>query len=212
MVPYNRILQAESKSVLQYLMCVKDYLEHINHTNRLSSMDGSGFNHISLMQGLSDNYVRWRASKEAKKWKAMADAFDSITKIARMAGKTKAYNEARYEKSTDISAISHHTDSQRGSFSRYRGSYRSTNSHNRNNSWNNSQQAAGNNPPKQSNNKEPACYHCAGLHYITHCPKYQQDKVKYKHTKQQIKQSYQNRLKLGAKKNKFSIKKAYFKK
>ena len=83
MVAYNRISQAENESVLQYIMHTKDYLEHINHTSRLSSMDGSGLNHISFIQGLSDNYVRQRASKEAETWKTMADAFDSITEIAK---------------------------------------------------------------------------------------------------------------------------------
>ena len=43
-------------------------------------MDGSELNHISLVQGLTDNYVRWRASKDAENWKAMANAFDSIAK------------------------------------------------------------------------------------------------------------------------------------
>ena len=67
MVAYNRISQAENESVSQYLMHVKDYLECIGHTSRLSSMDGSGLNHISLVQGLSDNYIRQRASKEAER-------------------------------------------------------------------------------------------------------------------------------------------------
>ena len=49
----------------------------------------------------------------------MTDAFDSITKIAKMAGKTKAYNELRYEVSTDVNVILQHANSQRGSFSRY---------------------------------------------------------------------------------------------
>ena len=145
-------------------MCVKDYLECINHTSKLPSMDGSGLNHISLVQDLSKNYIRQMASKEAENWKTMADAFDSITKIVRMAGKTKAYNKPRYEKSTDIHAVSHHNNSQRSSCSRYQGTYRSTNSHNRNNTQSSPQQAAGNNPPKQSSNKEPACYHCADPH------------------------------------------------
>ena len=97
-------------------MCAKDYLEWINHTGRLSSMDGSGLNHISLVQSLSDNYIMQRASKEAKNWKRVADAFDCITKIVRMTRKTKEYNKLRYETSTDIHALSHHTNSQRGSF------------------------------------------------------------------------------------------------
>ena len=49
-----------------------------------------------------------------------------------------------------------------------------------------------------------------GPHYITNCAKYQQDKDKYKHTKQQVKQSYQNKLKSDAKKNNVSINKVYF--
>ena len=53
------------------------------------------------------------------------------------------------------------------------------------------------------------CYHCAGLHYITKCAQYQKDK--YKCTTQKVKQNYQNRLKLGAKKNNISINNAYFK-
>ena len=50
-----------------------------------------------------------------------------------------------------------------------------------------------------------------GLHYITKYAKYQWDKDTYKHTKQQVKQNYQNRLILGAKKNNVSINKVYFK-
>ena len=118
----------------------------------------------------------------------MADAFDSITKIAKTAGKTKVYNEPRYDASTDINFILQNTNSQRGSFSRYQGSYRNISNSNRTNTH------TGNNPPKQGNTKTSTCYHCEGPHYITNCAKYQQDKGKYKHTKQQVKQIYQNRL------------------
>ena len=45
----------------------------------------------------------------------MADTFDSITKIEKIAGKTKVYSEPRFEVATDINAIFHHNDSQRGS-------------------------------------------------------------------------------------------------
>ena len=69
-------------------------------------MDGSGLNHISLVQDLSDNYIRRRASRDAEIRKTMADAFDSIAKIVSTAGKTKAYNEPRYEKPTDVHSIS----------------------------------------------------------------------------------------------------------
>ena len=61
-------------------------------------MDHGGLNHISLVQGLSDNYIRRRASKDAENWKTLADVFESIAKIVRTAGKIKACNEPRYEK------------------------------------------------------------------------------------------------------------------
>ena len=44
---------------------------------------------------------------------------------------------------------------------------------------------------------------CIQIHRVT-------DKDKYKCTTQQVKQNYQNRLKLGAKKNNISTNEAYF--
>ena len=195
-VAYNRISQAEDESVSQYLICAKDYLECINHTSRLSSMDGSGLNHISLVQGLSDNYIRRRASKDVDNWKIMVDPFDFIIKIARTAGKTKVYNEPRYEKPTDIHAISNKFNkSQRGSFHRYQDTYKhnQVSSHS---SRNNSQ----NHPSRQSSNKEPVCYHCTGPHCTTNCSQYQKDKDRYKHNMQQVQQSFQHKIKQGAEK------------
>ena len=150
MVAYNRISQAEDESVSQYLILAKNYLQQINHTSRLASKDDSGLNHISLVQGFSDNYVRRRASKDAENWKTMANAFDSIAKIARTTGKTKAYNKPKYEKTTDIHVISNSfNNSKRGSFNRYQDTYRSNHVNSRNNSQNSPHQDAGNNLPRQ---------------------------------------------------------------
>ena len=55
------------------------------------------------------------------------------------------------------------------------------------------------------------CHHCAGPHYLTKCLHYQKDKDKYKRTTQQVKQTLQDKLKLGAKKNSVSINEVYFK-
>ena len=119
----------------------------------------------------------------------MADAFNSITKIVRTAGKTKAYNEPRYEKPTDIHAINHnYNNSQTGSFYRSWGTYKN-NWGSSYMSWNNSQ----NNPPRQNRNKEQVSYSCASPHYITNCSQYQKDKDRYKHTTQQFKQSFQDK-------------------
>ena len=206
-VACNRISQAEDKSVSQYLICAKDYLEHINHTSRLSSMDGSGLNHISLVQGLSDNNVRRRASKDAENWKTMVDAFDSIAKIARTAGKTKAYNEPRYEKPTDINAISYnYNNSQRGSFNRYCSTYKITKL---------AITAVGTiartiHPDKIATKNQ--CITTVQVpHYITNCSQYQKDRHRYKGTTQWVKQSFQDKSKQGAKKNSININQAYFK-
>ena len=69
-------------------------------------MDGSELNHISLVLGLSDNYIRRTASKDAENWKTMADVFDSIVMIVKTAGKTKAYNKPRYENPHSITVVS----------------------------------------------------------------------------------------------------------
>ena len=133
----------------------------------------------------------------------MADAFNSITKIVRTAGKTKAYNEPRYEKPTDIHTISHnYNNSQRGSFNRYLGTYKNNHLSSRNNSQNN--------PPKQNSHKESVCYHCTGPHYISNCSQHQKDKGRYKCTTQKVEQSFQDKLKQGAKKISISINEAYF--
>ena len=134
----------------------------------------------------------------------MADAFDPIAKTERTAWETKSYNEPRYEKPTDIHAISNNSNKgQRGSFNRHQGTYKNNNGNNRSNSQNN--------PPRQSSSKEPVCYHSAALHYITKCAQYQKYKDKHECTTQQVKQNYENRLKLGAKKNNICINEAYFK-
>ena len=86
-------------------------------------------------------------------------------------------------------------------FNRYQGTYKNNHISSRNNSQNN--------PPRQNSQKEPVCYHCVGPHYITKCSQYQKDKDRYKCITQQIKQSFQDKLKLGAKKNSISINVAY---
>ena len=53
--------------------------------------------------------------------------------------------------------------------------------------------------PSKAANKEPACYHCVGPHYIKNCAKCQEDKDKYKHTKQTDKTKLSKQVKIRCK-------------
>ena len=203
MVANIRISQAEDESVWQYSIHAKDYLQCINHTSRLASMDSSGLNHVSLVQGLNDNYVRRRASKDAENWKTMADAFDSIAKIVRTTGKTKAYNEPRYEKSTYIHAISNSYNNREVLLTGTRTHIKIT------------MLTVGTTVTPIHPGKTAAKNQCVTTVQVPTTSQSAHNikriKVKYKCTTQQVKQNLQGGLKLGAKKNSICVNEAYFK-
>ena len=58
MSSYMKITQAEEESVTQYLVRAKTYLKRINHTSKLSNINGGGVNHLALVQGVKDLYIR----------------------------------------------------------------------------------------------------------------------------------------------------------
>ena len=68
-------------------------------------MKSVGLNHLPLLQGVKDVYIRQRVAKEAKNWRTVEDAFNSISKHATATERTKAYHKPRYEDITTISAI-----------------------------------------------------------------------------------------------------------
>ena len=206
MVAYNRISYPEDKSFSQYLICAKDYLEWINHTNRLVSMDVSGLNHI-FSTGIEWPLHQKKSFQGCRKLEDHGRHFWFHHKNCQNCRENKSIKWTQVWWPTDINAINHsYNNNHRGSFSRLQDTYRN-NQGNNYNSKNNSQ----NNNSRQSNNKEPVCYHCARPHYIIDCSQYQKDKDRYKHTTQQVKQSFLDKLKQGAKKNSININEAYFK-
>ena len=64
MVVYNNITQQDDESTLQYLIRAKELLKHINHTFKLSQISCKGLNNLALIQGLRDNHIRRRVTKE----------------------------------------------------------------------------------------------------------------------------------------------------
>ena len=58
MSSYMKITEGEEESVAKYLVRAKTYLERINHTSKLSNMNGGGLNHLPLVQGVKDSFIR----------------------------------------------------------------------------------------------------------------------------------------------------------
>ena len=58
MTCYLKIVQGEEESVAQYLVRANTYLERINHMSKLANMNGGGLNHLQLVHGLKDTYIR----------------------------------------------------------------------------------------------------------------------------------------------------------
>ena len=82
MSSYMNRTQGEEKSVMQYLVRVKTYLERNNRSSKLSNMNGGGLNHLSLVHEVNDFYTRQIVAKEAENWRTVEDTFNSISKHA----------------------------------------------------------------------------------------------------------------------------------
>ena len=73
----------------QYLDRAKTYLERIKHMSKSSNMNGGGLNHLPLVQGIKDSYIKQRVAKEVEYWRTMEEAFNSISKHAGTAERGK---------------------------------------------------------------------------------------------------------------------------
>ena len=148
-------------------------------------MNGEGLNHLPLVQGIKDLYIRQGVAKEAENWRMMEVAFNNISKHASAAERTKAYHEPRYDDIKPINVI----HSQHKVNYEYKHNFRGNNkSHNFK-------------PEENKNNQALECYYCNELHYITNCTKYKVDKDKYKLTTQQVRKKYLDIMKQKIQKN-----------
>ena len=182
-------MQGEVESVVQYLVRATMYLERINHMSKLSNMNGGGLNHLPLVQGIKDLYIR--VPKEAENWSVLEGAFNSISKHARAEERTKAYHEPRYSDITPINVIY----SQHKEIHEYKCNFRGNNkSHNFK-------------PQEHKNNQALECYYCNEPHYITNYMKFKADKDKHKLTTQQVRKKYLERIRQRIQKRNVSINK-----
>ena len=105
MTCYLKIIQGKEESIAQYLVRAKTYFERINHTSKLSKKNGGGLNHLPLVWGIKDWYIRQRVAKEAENWRMTEEAFNSISKNARAAERMKAYHKPSNDDITPTNAI-----------------------------------------------------------------------------------------------------------
>ena len=58
MTCYLKIIQEKGESLMKCLVRAKTYLERIIHMSKLDNMNGGGLNHLPLVQGLKDPYIK----------------------------------------------------------------------------------------------------------------------------------------------------------
>ena len=186
MTCYLKIMQGEEKSVTQYLVRAESYLEKINHS-KLSNMNGGSLNHLPLVHGLKDSYIRQRVAREEENLRMMEEAINNISKHARAAERTKAYHKPRYNDITPINVIYSQNKTNHEYKHNFRGNNKSHNSK----------------PEENKNNQALECYYCIETHYINNCTKVKAGK--YKLTTQQVRKKYLVKFRQRIQKKKVSI-------
>ena len=73
---YDTLQQSTDESTKAYLHRAQDILEHIHHTNDMSSVTAIGTNHAKILTGLKDGKLHNKlAESKAKKWTNMGTGF-----------------------------------------------------------------------------------------------------------------------------------------
>ena len=133
-------------------------------------MNGGGLNHLPLGQGIKDSYIKQRVAKGAVNWRMMEESFNSSSKHAKAAERTKLYHESRYDDITPINTI----------YSLHKVNYEYKHNFRGNKKQQNFK------PEESKNNQTLECHYCNEPYYITNCVKFKADKDKYKLTTQKL--------------------------
>ena len=80
---YDTLQQGNNESTKAYLHRVQDILEHIHHTNDMTSISAIGTNHAKILTGLTDGRLHSKLSKsKAKKWINLVQVTQDVTDMA----------------------------------------------------------------------------------------------------------------------------------
>ena len=95
---YDALQQGMDESTEDYLHRVQDILEHIHHTNDMSSVTAIGTNHAKILTGLKDGKVHNKlAVSKAKKWTNMAQVLQDIAEMAVNFKRSRGYSLSSFE-------------------------------------------------------------------------------------------------------------------
>ena len=138
--PYDSLQQDNNESTEAYLHKAQDILEHIHHTNDMSSITTIGMNHVKILTGLKDSRLHNKlAESKGKKWINMAQVLQDVADMAMDFERSHGYSLPTFE----VQYISASNSSN---------SYRSS-----------KPPAKSVQQPSISTNK-PKCWHCQGDH------------------------------------------------
>ena len=80
---YDMLQQGNDESTKAYLHRVQDILEHIHHTNNMTSISAIGTNHAKILTGLKDGRLHNKLVKsKAKKWITVVQVLQDVADMA----------------------------------------------------------------------------------------------------------------------------------
>ena len=80
---YDTLQEGNDESTEAYLHRAQDILEHIHHTNDMSSIAAIGTSHTKILTGLKDSRLcNTLAESKAKKWINMAQVLQDVVDMA----------------------------------------------------------------------------------------------------------------------------------
>ena len=146
---YDMLQQGTNESTKACLHRVQDIIEHIHHTNDMSSISAIGTNHTKILTGLKDGKLHNKlADSKARKWTNMAQDLQNVTDMAVNFERSRGYQLQSFE-------VNHTSSYNNPNSSQF---YRSNRS---------SAKEA-----RQSNIRPEKlkCWHCQGYHLKKDCP------------------------------------------
>ena len=146
---YDILQQGNNESIEAYLHRAQDILEHIHHTNDMSSISAIGTTHAKILTGLKDSRLcNELAESKAKKWMNMSQVLDDVANMVVHFERSSGYSLPTFE----VNQASSYNNDPSGN------AYRST-------------------KPPAKEMQQPSfktdkmkCWHCQGNHLKKDCP------------------------------------------
>ena len=109
---YDTLQQGMDESTEAYLHRAQDILEHIHHTNNMSSITAIGPNHTEILTGLKDKKLHNKlVESKAKKWTNMAQVLHNVAEMAVNFERSRGYSLPSFDINHTTTYSSHNPNS-----------------------------------------------------------------------------------------------------